>query len=174
MLCEDEPYLSNQVQISHRFPSSGNPTHRVCEPSLYWQVCVSACRNRRFASFPPKFSREAELAARSRCTLVFFSWPMQILFAISVISFLALVWAAVAITQWIRTSHKFDSPSEQPQREFGRYLFAAVEREHPIVAHMQPPPRGLHDTSISNSSNLQPSAQSRAGFIDKATSYHRE
>jgi len=80
----------------------------------------------------------------------------------------------MAITRRVRASHKLDSPSEQAQREFGPYLFAAVEREHAAVAHMHQPPRGLHDSLISNSSNLQPPAQSRAGFLDKATSYHRE
>jgi hypothetical protein len=52
---------------------------------------------------------------------------MRILFAISILSFLVLVWAAVAITRRIRASHKRESSSAPPQPEFIEYLFSAAK-----------------------------------------------
>lgn len=52
---------------------------------------------------------------------------MRILFAISILSFLVLVWAAVAITRRIRASHKGESSSTPPQPEFSQYLFSAAK-----------------------------------------------
>jgi hypothetical protein len=62
--------------------------------------------------------------------LVFFFWvycSMRILFAISIVSFLALLWAAVAITRRIRASHKREGSSAPPQPEFSQYLFSAAK-----------------------------------------------
>lgn len=52
---------------------------------------------------------------------------MRILFAISIVSFLALIWAAVAITRRIRASHKVNNASGEARPEFSQYLFAAAE-----------------------------------------------
>ncbi|HUZ96938.1 MAG TPA: hypothetical protein VMU57_18695 [Edaphobacter sp.] len=60
---------------------------------------------------------------------------MRILFAISILSFLALIWAAVAITRRIRASHKLESASTPVQPEFSQYLFAAAEDAHSSLPH---------------------------------------
>jgi hypothetical protein len=52
---------------------------------------------------------------------------MRILFAISILSFLALIWAAVAMTRRIRASHKLNSATKPAQPEFSQYLFNAAE-----------------------------------------------
>jgi len=99
---------------------------------------------------------------------------MRILFAISMLCFLVLVWAAVAITRRIRTGHKHDISSDHLQGEFGQYLFAAVERDHAPLAQMTRPSLDFHNISVSNSANQQSPARSRAGIVDKTPSYHRE
>jgi hypothetical protein len=60
---------------------------------------------------------------------------MRILFAISILSFLALIWAAIAITRRIRTSHKLESASKPAEPEFSQYLFAAAEDAHSSLPH---------------------------------------
>jgi hypothetical protein len=52
---------------------------------------------------------------------------MRILFAISIVSFLALLWAVVAITRRIRASHKRESSTTPSQQEFSQYLFSAAK-----------------------------------------------
>lgn len=52
---------------------------------------------------------------------------MKILFAISILSFLVLLWAAIAITRRIRASHRLERSSASTQPEFSQYLFAATE-----------------------------------------------
>jgi len=64
---------------------------------------------------------------------------MRILFAISILSFLALIWAAVAITRRIRASHNLNSASMSAQQEFSQYLFAAAED-----SHSSPPQRPIN------------------------------
>lgn len=62
--------------------------------------------------------------------MVFFFWVfclMRILFAISILSFLALLWAAIAITRRIRASHRRENSSTLPQPEFSQYLFSAAK-----------------------------------------------
>jgi hypothetical protein len=86
------------------------------------------------AGWPSRISasnlRERLHPHESDAILVFFLWVfylMRILFAISILSFLVLVWAAVAITRRIRASHKRESSSTPPQPEFSQYLFSAVK-----------------------------------------------
>lgn len=64
---------------------------------------------------------------------------MRILFAISILSFLALIWAAIAITRRIRASHKRNSAAASAQPEFSQYLFAAAED-----SHSSPPQRPIN------------------------------
>jgi len=52
---------------------------------------------------------------------------MKILFAISILSFLVLLWAAIAITRRIRASHRLERSSASSQPEFSQFLFAATE-----------------------------------------------
>jgi hypothetical protein len=52
---------------------------------------------------------------------------MKILFAISILSFLVLLWAAIAITRRIRASHRAERSGASTQPEFSQYLFAATE-----------------------------------------------
>ena len=72
---------------------------------------------------------KGELAARNPCTLVFFSRQMQILFAISIFSFLVLLWAAVAMTQRVRTDRRPKQSAARLQPDFSHYLFAANIQE---------------------------------------------
>jgi hypothetical protein len=81
---------------------------------------------------------------------------MQILFAISILCFLVLLWAAVAMTRRIRASHRLERSSTQSQPDFSQYLLAAAQ-----------------GNSTSESSNMQPATQTIASFQDKATSPKR-
>ena len=73
---------------------------------------------------------------------------MQILFAISIVSFLVLVWAAVAITRRVRASHKLERASTPPQPDFSQFLFAAAEGEN------VPPSPVQHQTARDISADL--------------------
>jgi len=53
--------------------------------------------------------------------------PMQILFAISILCFVVLLGATVAITRRIRASNRREDSSMQTRPEFSQYLFAAGE-----------------------------------------------
>jgi hypothetical protein len=52
---------------------------------------------------------------------------MQTLFAISILCFLALVWAGVAVARHISASRKSSRTSSPAQRNFAQHLFHAVE-----------------------------------------------
>lgn len=80
---------------------------------------------------------------------------MRILFAISILCFIALIWAVVAITRRIRASHKLTSASKP---EFSHYLFEAAED---------------HKSSLSHSSTAHASSQDHAHSYDKITSTER-
>jgi hypothetical protein len=96
---------------------------------------------------------------------------MRILFAISILSFLALIWAAVAITRRIRASHRVESASTPTQPEFSQYLFAAAEDAHHSQPHTQP--YAPAHSSSQNLSASKPANQSHANSYDKITSTER-
>jgi hypothetical protein len=87
---------------------------RHAEPQAGWLIEISG-----------KSVDKIEFAARRRCTLVFFSWPMQILFVISILCFLVLLWAALAIIQHVRTGHRRTQPAAQLLPDFSPYFSAA-------------------------------------------------
>lgn len=65
---------------------------------------------------------------------------MQILFAISIVCFIALVWAGVAIARHIAAGHKGDRTPMQSQGDFAHHLFAAAENREtrrPRTVHPQ-------------------------------------
>ena len=75
----------------------------------------------------------------SVCTLVFLLRDMQILFAISTICFIALVWAGVAIARHIAAGHR-GGRTAQSQSDFAHHLFAATENREtrqPRAVHPQ-------------------------------------
>ncbi|MDW5266043.1 MULTISPECIES: hypothetical protein [Acidobacteriaceae] len=92
---------------------------------------------------------------------------MRILFAISILSFLALIWAAVAITRRIRASHKLHSAPKPAQPEFSQYLFAAAEDANNPLPHAP-----VHSPS-QNLSASKPANQSYPNSYDKITSTER-
>jgi hypothetical protein len=97
---------------------------------------------------------------------------MQILFVISILSLLVLLWSAVAITRRIRTSHKLESSSTQSQPEFSQYLFSATEGTNASPPQSVRHPED-HDPAVYSSWNMSPSTQVRTHFDDKATSPKR-
>jgi cytoskeletal protein RodZ len=94
---------------------------------------------------------------------------MRILFAISILSFLALIWAAVAITRRIRASHKLQSASKPAQPDFSQYLFAAAEDTSNSLP-TTPEHTSSHDLSSNKS---RPANQSHANSYDKIISTER-
>lgn len=121
--------------------------------------------------FPRQIVARREVAARTRCNLGIllsaFLLLMRILFAISILCFLALIWAAVAITRRVRATHKLNS-STKP--EFSQYLFDAAEDGkssplHSTAAHGSP-------QDLSTSKN-RPANQGHANSYDKITSTER-
>jgi len=79
---------------------------------------------------------------------------MQILFAISILSFLVLLGAIVAMTRRIRANHRLEESSTQMRPDFSQYLFGAVQ-------------------SSGESLNMPPATQTVTKFQDKATSPKR-
>ena len=94
---------------------------------------------------------------------------MRILFAISILSFLALIWAAVAITRRIRASHKLNSASKPEQPEFSQYLFAAAEDAHSSLLDA---PAHSSTQDLSTSKN-RPANQRPINSYDQVTSTER-
>jgi hypothetical protein len=94
---------------------------------------------------------------------------MRILFAISIISFLALIWAAVAITRRIRASHKLNIASKPAQPEFSQYLFAAAEDAPSSLPHA-PAQSSSQDLSASKA---MPTNPGQIHSYDKVTSTER-
>lgn len=90
-------------------------------------------------------------------------FPMQILFAISIVSFLVLLWAAVAITRRIRASHKAERSSTTSQTEFSQYLFAAAEGM----------PSTSHTVAHHSAQNTSSGRSNQSTSYDKATSTER-
>lgn len=91
---------------------------------------------------------------------------MKILFAISLLSFLVLLWAAVAITRRIRATHRLERSSTPAQPEFSQYLFAATEGANNPLSDSATHP--LHqDLSASRS---WPANLSHTNSYDTATS----
>lgn len=86
---------------------------------------------------------------------------MRILFAISILSFLVLLWAAVAITRRIRASHKLKASSTSTQPEFSQYLSAAAEGTNQTQSQANPARKNW------------PANQDQINSYDKATSTER-
>ncbi|MEO6910513.1 MAG: hypothetical protein ABI158_06285 [Edaphobacter sp.] len=98
---------------------------------------------------------------------------MQILFAISILSFLVLLWAAVAFTRRIRATHQRESSSPQSQPDFSQYLFTAAEgADTPSSrpAHHQP----VKNAEDASSWHASPATQTSANSHDEAISPKRD
>jgi hypothetical protein len=80
---------------------------------------------------------------------------MQILFAISILCFLVLLGATVAITRRIRANQRLRESSTQTRPDFSHYLFGAIQ------------------SSSSESLNMPLAIQATTNFQDKATSPKR-
>lgn len=93
---------------------------------------------------------------------------MRILFAISIVSFLALIWAAVAITRRIRASHKLNNASGEAQPEFSQYLFAAAEDGNHSLPH-----EAAHLPSQDLAANKSPVNHGPVNSYGKVTSTER-
>jgi len=123
-------------------------------------------------NFHGKSSEEIAPTARRRCNLgilLLVSCSMRILFAISILSFLILLWAALAIARRIRASHKVGSSSPTAQPEFSQYLFSAAEGAN------NPPPPAASPSSSQNlsASKDRPADPSHTNSYNKATSTER-
>jgi hypothetical protein len=92
---------------------------------------------------------------------------MRILFAISILSFVALIWAAVAITRRIRASHKLSSALEPEPPEFSHYLAAATKDSNSSLPSR---PASPQDPSAGKN---KPVSQSFTASYDKITSTER-
>jgi flagellar hook-basal body complex protein FliE len=86
---------------------------------------------------------------------------MRILFAISILSFLVLLWAAVAVTRRIRSSHKLKDSSTSMQPEFSQYLSAAAEGAN------------QSQSQANQAGRNWPANQDQTNSYDKATSTER-
>jgi hypothetical protein len=93
---------------------------------------------------------------------------MRILFAISILSFLALIWAAVAMTRRIRASHKLNNASKPVQPEFSQYLFNAAENADSSLLHV---PKAHTSSQELPAGKL--ASQSLTASYDKVTSTER-
>ena len=80
---------------------------------------------------------------------------MQILFAISIVSFFALVWAGIAVTRHIRTSQRRNRTSSETHQDFAEHLFAAVANETERVPRAVPP-QTMKEIAANKSWNMQP------------------
>jgi hypothetical protein len=80
---------------------------------------------------------------------------MQILFAISVVCCLALVWAAIALTRRIRTSRRSREHSSHHRRDFAQHLLDAVEEEN-IPEPRKVPYQTFRDITAKKSWNQPP------------------
>lgn len=96
---------------------------------------------------------------------------MQILFAISIVSFLLLLWAAVAITRHILASHKPERSSEL-QPGFNQHHIDASEAANSSASHSMHSPKG-QTVAAHMDWNLSP-AQTRPSMYNKATSPQRD
>jgi hypothetical protein len=81
---------------------------------------------------------------------------MQILFAISILCFVILLWATVAVTQRIRAKNRLERDLTQPPADFSQYLFEATQ-----------------NIPIGESSNVTPTTQTITHFQEKAISPKR-
>lgn len=82
---------------------------------------------------------------------------MQILFIISILCFLVLVWAGIGIARHIHNSHKQSESPVAPQSSFAEHLIAAVKDgsappPHPI------PQQNVKDVTAKKSWNSTPPA----------------
>lgn len=158
MLCRLPPALAvpervisqDQVQISYGMPSSGKLANCIHVPNSYWQAALVPIFPLHWI-LPSKSADSFLISCTKRYTLVFFCWPMQILFVISILSFLVLLWATVATTQHIRANHRLKFFVTQLQPDFDQYLFAAAQ-----------------NASTSESLSFYPAAETTANFQDKA------
>lgn len=95
----------------------------------------------------------------SVCTLVFLLRHMQILFAISIVCFIALVWAGIAIARHVVTGNKGGSASaaKESRGDFAHYLFAAKENgetRHPRAVR----PQTMRDVAAKKGWNSAPAS----------------
>jgi hypothetical protein len=81
---------------------------------------------------------------------------MQLLFAISIICFLALVWAVVTIARHIAAGHKARTAA-QSQGDFAHHLFAATENREERRPRAVPP-QTVRDVAARKSWNTAPAS----------------
>ena len=82
---------------------------------------------------------------------------MQILFAISIVCFVALVWAGVAIARHIAAGRKGGRTPTQSQGDFAHHLFAATENREtrrPRAVH----PQTMQDVAARKGWNSTPAS----------------
>src|SRR5580698_916577 len=81
-------------------------------------------------------------------------WLMQILFAISAVCFLALVWAGISVTRHIRKGHQLDAAASSSHDSFAQHLQASIAGDLPISRRT--PNQSIHDITARKSWNQQP------------------
>jgi hypothetical protein len=79
---------------------------------------------------------------------------MQILFAISVLCFLGILWAAIALARHIRSSRLRDDPGVS-QPDFKHHLFSASETPSAII-RPNPIHQSVHDITANKQWSLPP------------------
>jgi hypothetical protein len=80
---------------------------------------------------------------------------MQTLFAISIVSFLAIVWAGIAVARHIRARRELDRASSPRRIDFAQHLVSAVEDESPVEPR-RVPYQTLRDITARKSWNQPP------------------
>jgi hypothetical protein len=98
---------------------------------------------------------------------------MQILFAISVLCFVALVWACFAIVRHIRANHTSRQTSETLHPDFSQHLVAAVESGDASA----PPPfrqQTLQEIMAAKSWNQPPASVTVRPVQDRPDAEHRD
>jgi hypothetical protein len=100
---------------------------------------------------------------------------MQILFATSIICFLVLVWAGIAVVRRIRASRESDRTSSLQRDDFAQHLFKVIEEENPIKSRTIPH-QTFRDITARKSWNqppgsitVHPGHELRAQFYQAAT-----
>jgi hypothetical protein len=82
---------------------------------------------------------------------------MQILFAISIVCFIALVWAGIAMARHIAAGHKGGRTPMQSHGDFAHHLFAATENREmrqPRAVH----PQTVRDVAARKGWNSSPAS----------------
>jgi hypothetical protein len=106
---------------------------------------------------------------------ILYFWFMQILFAISILCFLALAWAGIAVTRHISAGRKRSRRLSPAQHNFAQHLFRAAE-EASLPEPRIFPNQNIRDITARKSWNqppevvtVHPSPGIRSDLIQNAT-----